>query len=355
MKKFKLFDSLLAILIAVTIFVTAFAVYVVAANNETQVRSSEDEEWPTYAPSFVDTSYNDVSIPLADFPAYTGIDGSMKIPAKSNFKNGDACRYYGGSRQCDGFARYAFDCFWHLEDWNRTNASWVSAGTFTADYHSEDELTESRTYEEWVDFFNGLSIGSVVRYGSQNDPTRDDGKHTILFMGVDADGYILAYECNQDAFISSDPKTNHCGVDYQKYSIEKINERYDFVLYYVEHALEGAVYENATHHTVGCANCAGYLRQTHSTAAQKTGHDLQQHKISYGCCNGYTLENHTDASPTIQQYNAVKHKKVYDCCGAVYENHEYNQQGSSPGATMECKICHYSVLLNNTGLEQETE
>lgn len=348
MKKFKLFDSLLAILVAVTIFVTAFAVYVVAANDETQVRSSEDEEWPIYVPSFTDTSYNDVSIPLADFLAHTGIDGSMKIPAKSHFKNGEACRYYGGSRQCDGFARYAFDCFWHLEDWSRTNASWVSAGTFTADYHTKDSVSTSRSDAQWATFFNDLSIGSVVRYGRLTDSSISNGVHTILFMGVDADGYILAYECNQDAYQDEATSTDHCGVDYQKYSIYEINRMYDFVLYYVEHALEGAVYENATHHTVGCTNCDGYLRQTHSASAQKTGYDLQQHKISYGCCSGYVMENHSDNSPTIQQGTPARHNYVYDCCGAVSEAHSYENKGTY----LKCKVCGY---INNISINREDE
>lgn len=349
MKKFKLFDSLLAVLVVVTILVIAFAGSVIAADNNTSDPSTADLLSTVAVPSFSDASYNDVSIPLADFPAHTGTDGSMILPAASHFKVGNECRYYGGSRQCDGFARYAFDCFWHLEDLNRQYASWSSAGGVNnADYQTLDKTTVSRKDNEWVEFFNGLSIGSVVRYGRLTDSSISNGVHTILFMGVDADGYILAYECNQDAYQDEATSTDHCGVDYQKYSIYEINRMYDFVLYYVEHALEGAVYENATHHTVGCTNCAGYLRQTHSASAQKTGYDLQQHKISYSCCSGHIMENHSDNSPTIQQGTPALHNYVYDCCGAVSEAHSYENKGTY----IKCKVCGY---INNISINREDE
>lgn len=33
---------------------------------------------------------------------------------------------YADSHQCDGFAKYAHDRFWHVEDWDREHASWLS-------------------------------------------------------------------------------------------------------------------------------------------------------------------------------------------------------------------------------------
>lgn len=356
MKKFKLFDSLLAALVVVTILVTAFAGSVIAADDTTS-RNSVTESMPIFTVSSVsEATYNDISIPLPEYPAYTGQNWTMRIPTASSFQNKDgSCKSYGNSNECDGFARYAHDRYWHMDasNWGKT---WSKS---SGDYHDgidwDNSIEANRATEKAkvVAFFESLSVGAFVRYGKDDDVSPGDGAHSIFFNGNDENG-IWVYECNQDAFLDNDPST-HCGVGYQYCTFDHIYTEYDYVFYYVDHALDTPVFESVTYHTVDCANCAGYLRQTHSASEQKTGYDLQQHKISYGCCSDYILENHTDTSPTIQQYNSLKHRRTYDCCGVVYENHDFKQEGSSPGATMECKICDYSILINKTDPEHEIE
>ena len=344
MKKSKLLISLFAILIAGAMAVSLFTIYAATANASNVIYTA-----PTIYPE-----ENDVPLPLPEYPAEAGFKWNMP-PVQSRFQNEDgSCRTYASSRECDGFARYVHDQFWHM-NYDNWGSTWdKSSGDYRGGVEWDNTGSNAAAEKaEMIAFFQGLPKGTFIRYVKYNDPTPENGTHSLIFLGCDpiVNG-VWVYECNQDAFVDNDPDT-HCGVGLQVYPYDTIFDNYD-ILYYVEHTLEGAVLENATYHTVGCTNCDGYLRQTHTTALQKTGYDLQQHSLSYGCCSGYyALENHTDSTPTVQQYNAVKHQKVYDCCGAVYENHQFVQQGSTPGATMVCRICNFSMLLNNVELEPE--
>lgn len=308
------------------------------------------------ADSSVD-NYNDVLFPLTEYPAVPEIGGFEPSEIKSDFLNEDGSETcYAGSHQCDGFAKYAHDRFWHVDNWNRNSPSWEVNGVYTADVYTTKLEWRNKNYEDALadktyvdrtnivkDFFSSLGRGSFVRYGKVDDPTPANGVHSIVFDKLSDDGNgIWAYEANQDG---------ECGVGYQMYTFSQIEKNYEYILYYVEHTLSTSyVCSDSSYHKVDCLNCDGYLRQPHSegvTSIVNVG--TVGHKLEYGCCSGYTTVPHYGAA-TYTAVSPENHRISYRCCtGYITAVHTFNTAGRCTG----CGFRTGSQINSNDLLEKE--
>ena len=247
-------------------------------------------------------AYNDIAFPLADYPATTGT-GYTPPEIRSRFLDdweyGDPVpttlvkTEYASSKECDGFAKYAHDAFWHIADWNRTDPSWDNGNTYTGDYYGAGFTWTSK--QEMIDFFEGLSRGSFVRYTSKKDYAKgaQSGSHSYVFDGIDDDGLgTWHYECNQDY---------KCGVGYQYYTFDLYFCKNQFIYEYVEHTPGTKSVQSTARHKTACTKCAGYLLQTHTASANYTPHNDTKHRVSFSCCSGYVLKNHVILSGPIDR------------------------------------------------------
>lgn len=243
--------------------------------------------------------YNDVNFPLDEYPAILQY-GFAELAGVQSFFND----YYAGSHECDGFAKMAHDRFWHLYQ-TRTMPSWQFAdGSTTLDYHgatpaetgnsaydpfADSDTVDISTYTKLLAFFQSIDRGTFIRYISVYDDDPQNGNHSIVFDGLTEDGTgFYAYECNQKEELG---RPNAVG--YQIYNFYTILGHYIRILYYVEHVpTEAPVYYNSERHTVGCVNCDGYLRQTHTGTIEFTPYNSTKHFVSYSCCDGYEIQDH---------------------------------------------------------------
>lgn len=335
----------------------------IAQYTASEVENTANNNTMLYTSSAQGDSYNDVTFPLPTYPATLGVEEYDRLVALEHFD-----KRYAGSGECDGFAKYAHDAFWHILIDDRTQPSWVVNGTLTDDVYGniimeasddcalvwrEKDYDEVKNDENYVDntavvtqFFRALDRGSFVRYGKANDDTIWDGSHSIVFDGLSDDGAgIIVYEANQDW---------NNGVGYQKYYFDTIHNGYEWILYYVEHSVGEVVgCENEETHKLYCDNCDGYLRREH-TAEYPTYHNytLEEHIIEFDCCDGGIVEEHvfngaTEYSDetyhstmcsfcdgfTLEEHNAEskyysslgmdQHSVYFECCGGVYaEDHD---------------------------------
>lgn len=245
-------------------------------------------------------SYNNIAFPLADYPARPGT-GYTPPEIRSRFVNGWSLtnqnpnpwikKRYANAGECDGFAKYAHDTFWHIADWNRTIPSWKNAdNSYTADYHGSGFTWTTK--ETMIDFFEGLSRGSFVRYTSKKDATPNNGTHSYVFDGIDSDGLgTWHYECNQD----------NNGVGYQYYTFDLYYSKNTCVFEYVEHTLGAKSAQSTVSHRTVCTNCSGYLVQSHTATATYRSQDDTYHRVSFSCCSGYVLEKHVILSGTVDR------------------------------------------------------
>ena len=237
-------------------------------------------------------AYNDIDFPLDEYPADLGTNWTMPT-VRSYFTT-----TYAGSNQCDGFAKYAHDRFFHLYNANRTSPSWQNGASVTADHHgalpneitnpnyipgNDNDVVQLNSTDSVREFFSGLSKGAFLRYISRSDSTPYNGTHSIVFAGMSEDGTgIYAYEANQDG---------QCGVGYQKYTFAVLDNNYTHVLHYVNHNfLSTGTSENSNTHLVYCQNCDGYLRETHKISISKTA---LKHTRSCTTCSWYETSAHT--------------------------------------------------------------
>lgn len=284
--------------------------------------------------------YNDITFPLDEYRAVFGVEQYHKLTVLDSFD-----RRYAGSGECDGFAKYAHDAFWHILIDNRTQPSWIVNGTLTDDVHGnivrntkadcalvwrEENYDDVKDDEDYIDntavvtqFFRALDRGSFVRYGKADDDTLYDGSHSIVFDGLSDDGRgIIVYEANQNW---------NNGVGYQKYYFETIHNGYEWILYYVEHDVgDTVVCEDIYTHKVCCANCDAFLRQEHSYEyANYSNYSENEHKITYGCCSGQAFETHNFNGQTYWDDYTHTFYCVY-CSAYQQEYHNFNANGYTP-------------------------
>lgn len=273
----------------------------------------------TRSSTIAQTPYNDVTIPFPDYYAPLG-DDFDETPSTHHFTY-----RYRQSMQCDGFAKYAHDRFWHLDHTlypdnnDYRNPTWfITDSTVTADYHgatpaqmnnpSYDPLTDNNLVLFPGDkedasvlaqnaavakaFFTSLNRGAFIRYTKPSATYPRLGNHSIFFDGIASDTGIYVYEANQDG-------AN--GIDYAIYPYISIGRVYGAILYYIDHSLsESCVIENTSYHLQHCENCDAFLRQPHvydtyypqsathhssaCSACGKTGGSLSTHIFAGSIC-----------------------------------------------------------------------
>ena len=282
--------------------------------------------------------------------------------------SGNNCRYYTGTWECEGFARYAHDRYLHNVAPNSTSyETWFTT-------YPRSGRRELDSVDVIRNFFSTLNTGDYIRYGNYNDATPDNGMHSIVFVSMDVDG-IWVYECNQKYYddLPAERKDDYavsdygCGVHLQYYTFGNIKARYNYALYYVKHNYnkENAVYNNAVYHKVECDHCVGYLLQEHNDIAGVVYTDDGGHDARFDCCGGITYNvPHTDVSITFVDFS--RHRSVYYCCnyaetighvpryfiysdtkhtirfsccdGEIIEEHRFGLNANNPG---ECIYCGY--------------
>lgn len=305
---------------------------VTAAIKGTSSNNARSSTNPTanYA-NVVLTQENDISFPLTEYwadpdgcyetsaPYRSEPSSWFHINGQEGCGNNDVnCKRYSGSGECMGFAKYVHDVYAHiggdtLRDFNGdgilnstddyyANIEWENRTCMVTHSWMEDATdVDSNTLKLWPsntssnttgikNFFESLNAGAYVRYGKYRaeDGTPSDGCHSIVFIDSDDVG-IWVYECNQDY----DPNSSNdgCGVFIQYYPYVRLF-RYKYILKYVNHAFENeCTYENATYHLRECANCAGYVRQTHDGTTYQV-YDRLRHRVNFTCCGGSVLATH---------------------------------------------------------------
>lgn len=265
--------------------------------------------------------YNNITIPLPEYPANLQYNFNTLTNVQS---------FYTGVGQCDGFAKYAHNRFWHLDSYG-SGPSWNAS---SGDYHgaspseilddeynpyTDTDIANIEKREDYYSFFANLDRGTFLRFVSKNDTTPYDGNHSIFFNGMteSGDGYY-AYECNQ-----KEENNRPNAVGYQIYQFDMMAGHYKLVLYYVEHTLGAKTYYTTGYHKAPCTNCAGYLLQPHIGNSTNKIANTTNHYIGYSCCSGGLLRAH-DGTVSYQKHNLSKHQVSYSCCsGYVLQGHTF--------------------------------
>ena len=241
--------------------------------------------------SSMDTQENDITFPLAEYYATPSDSESVLIndyyipPISWFHKNGQEgswpgnntnCKCYGGSEYCTGFARYAHDAYIHQLD--TTGAlnynTWQTARHVST---NNNYLYARNTSVGIKGFYDTLNTGAYVRYVKPLDPNNivldENGNpkreyHVHIYVYHNDYG-VWVYESNQkyDNGDGTDWTLENlcCGVFLQFYTYNVLSKRYETVEHYVKHTFTGTVSRDGTfYHTVNCADCDGYLRQTHN-------------------------------------------------------------------------------------------
>jgi len=217
----------------------------------TEILTSESAEYA--ANRSTDPEF--VSLPMIGFMpgSYFTVSGTACL----NHSNDDYsnCRRYACTNQCDGFARYVSEHYYH-----------VSGGEWTAPYSVYgDRISNYPQYYSFGSesnlrsFFNKLNKGVYVRVSSRNaaNDTGGQGTHSYVYIAHDSQGAIL-YEANTD---------NQCGVKYHYRTYDDLLSRYAYFFGWVNHNQEGtATQRDDTYHKVCCGNsgCAAYIIEEHT-------------------------------------------------------------------------------------------
>ncbi len=344
-----------------SILATNMVTAAIKGTSSSNARSSNNPT-ASYA-NVVPTQENNVTFPLTEYWAdpdgcYDTTSPRYGRPTSWFHKNGlegcnggTNCEEYGGSSECEGFARYVHDYYAHMLGDNFPNRNaWKNDKCiieYEPLYTSSDD--DSDSYKLWPNddttditrikaFFTSLKTGAYVRYGKyeNKDGDPEDGCHSIVFIDSDADG-IWVYECNQDY----DTNSNHgCGVFIQYHPYVRLS-RYKFILHYVNHeykatASEPLAYYNAYYHKKGCKSCAAYVCQAH-TNISATIASTTQHNATFNCCGGNTATTWHTGTVSYSSHSTTLHKVRYSCCtGYVLANHTFV---TGPYGGLMCADC----------------
>lgn len=300
---------------------------------------------------------NDKLLPLSSYPAYS----SATIPSSWFHKNDlegcdidDNCIRYGGTNQCEGFARYAHDTYFHI-------AEVTSYSSWRTSKHPDGRY-DFDTTTDVSSFFEDLNKGAYIRYGRDDDQTPSNGMHSIVFASINGSG-IWAYECNQSYYdyltpeqIGGHPEEYFgCGVFYRFYSFEALKTRYNYVLHSINHTFAGEwEYYNGTYHRQYCLEegCSAYIQMKHpSTDISKVVDNAVRHRSTFSCCNTSRYFNHSGTA-TYSLYSDSKHKVTFSCCtGYILQDHVYT--GTTRPTCKYCgKVKDLNIRENSTEKEE---
>lgn len=214
-----------------------------------------------------DTSENDINFPINNsqysYPhgSYFTTDG--RPCNHSTTGTGVKCKNYKGPQQCMGFAMFASEKFAHLPS---TGSFYRPSGDhvtyqYNTEYHKFQSPGAVRT------FFLSLTKGAYVRLSkdSKANDTADGGTHSVVYVAVSVSG-VTVYDCN---------RIGNCQVAYQTRDFTTMYNAYKYVYEYVSHHYTGGYQTHSmTHHRIKCANCVGYVLQSHTFTTSSNGNDI---------------------------------------------------------------------------------
>jgi hypothetical protein len=199
-----------------------------------------------------------ISLPMSDFPT-----GSYFTTTNLACDNHNSCRRYARTNQCDGFARYVNEHYYHVPGGKET-APYSVYGDRVSPYDKYEEFaSETGLYN----FFNKLEPGAYVRVSKLSEaedavyPYTAQGSHSFVYVTHDRNGAVL-YEANLD---------NKCGVSYSYRDYDDLLGRYPYFFGWVNHDREGTVINSSTsYHRIKCShsNCNAYVVEPHSYVAE---------------------------------------------------------------------------------------
>lgn len=204
-----------------------------------------------------------VSLPMSGYPA-----GSYFTTTGAACSNHNRCKYYASTRQCDGFARYVNEHYYHVPG-STWSAPYAVSGDKTSSYSKYQAFGSTTALYQ---FFNQLETGAYVRVSSRDrvadntDPHTGQGSHSFVYISHDRNGATL-YEANLD---------NKCGVSYSYRDFDELLRRYPYFFGWVNHDREGAVTNSSDlYHRINCSHsgCAAYIVEVHTYAASGTGYE----------------------------------------------------------------------------------
>ena len=195
-----------------------------------------------------------VNLPLSEYPA-----GSYFTTTGNACQNHNSCKRYASTNQCDGFARYVNEHYYHVAGSTWSTPYGVS-GDLASSYNKYQAFgTTSALYQ----FFNQLEKGAYVRVSRRNQaqdstaPYTSQGSHSFVYISHNSTGAVL-YEANLD---------NKCGVSYKHRTFTELLSRYPYFFGWVNHDQNGVIKNSSDdYHRIYCSHtgCVAYVQQRHS-------------------------------------------------------------------------------------------
>ena len=190
-------------------------------------------------------------LPLSEYPkgSFFTTTGGTCGP------NHDHCKETYGGYQCEGFARYVYATYAHMQGfdyYSHLNTAHFDSGRVSTAMNSEPSLKA---------FLCSLPAGSYVRFVRKNAQSGTEmgvGGHAVVICGATNSGVTL-YDANFD---------NRCGVDYRTADYAWFFQRYSRVYRCLAHNYGSAVPYSSAYHKVPCtySGCNGYLLYQHYAA-----------------------------------------------------------------------------------------
>lgn len=195
-----------------------------------------------------------ITLPMAEYPV-----GSYFTTNGLPCVNHNRCKVYACSRQCDGFARYVNEHYYHVND--KVYGPYYKSGDISSPYPKYKWLEDD---DYLYQFFNHLHKGAYVRVSSRNRaddeafwaPNVAQGSHSFIYISHDTNG-VTVYEAN---------RAGNCNVGYVYYTYEAFLEKHEYFFGWVNHNTSGTVVNSTDqYHRLHCSNsgCEAYVVEAH--------------------------------------------------------------------------------------------
>lgn len=181
--------------------------------------------------------------------------------------NHNSCKRYASTNQCDGFARYVNEHYYHVEG-STWSTPYSVPGDVNAPYSKYQAFTNTTTLYQ---FFNNLTRGAYVRVSKRNEeqdavpPHTSQGSHSYVYVSHDSNGAVL-YEANLN---------NTCEVNYGYRTFDELLSRYPYFFGWVNHTPAGRyALGNSDYHKEYCSHdgCSAYIFKAHTYIEISTGY-----------------------------------------------------------------------------------
>lgn len=196
-------------------------------------------------------SWNLVSLPLEEYGVgeYFTNDGTACV-------GHDNCKYYGGGRQCLGFACYVSDQFAHLTYNPNSALSWFKQRLSCKMPKYDGVLTAFTSSDDVRQLFVILNKGAYVRmeWGYPSNWATNAGHSFVCMYAMP--GYAVTYDCNVNGV---------CDISLQYRDYVDTANNYDYVLNYINHSFTENFTITSIYHYAGCTGCEGYCAEAHYT------------------------------------------------------------------------------------------